>query len=116
MMDTLFGKPEDDISGPVKRLKWALSVNDQNKEPIHIDEEFETQLIRGRLPELNQLLNFCQSLNINLDWLFFNHGQPFRSERHDDEMREMINFANQRKEFRHSLLAKFYELKALYKV
>jgi len=116
MMNTLFGAPEDDLSGPVKRLKWALSVNEKSKKPIQFNGEFETQLIRGQLPEINNLVSCCKALNINLDWLFFNRGQPFRSERQDDDLREMINFATERKEFRHSLLAKFYELKALYRL
>lgn len=116
MMDQVFGAPTEDINGPVKRLKWALSINDQQKNPLTNQEELENQLVRGRLPELKSLLHICQVLNINLDWLFFNNGQPFRSERQDDELRDMINFAKQRKEFRHSLLAKFYELKALYRL
>ena len=116
MMDTLFGVSPDNTSGPVKRLKWVLAENEKRKTPVKIDESFETQLIRGVLPEINQLINCCSQLNINLDWLFYNRGQPYRSERQDDELREMIDFANKRKEFRHSLLAKFYELKALYKL
>jgi hypothetical protein len=116
MMDQLFGAPNNERIDAAKRLKWALDQYDQPHEPIPHREELENQLIRGKLPDLSDLLPLCQQLSINLDWVFFNHGQPFRAERQDHELREMINFANQRKEFRHSLLAKFYELRALYRV
>lgn len=115
MMDTLFGVSPDLTSGPVKRLKWILGENEKRKNPLRIDESFETQLIRGLLPETGPLIQACAQLNVNLDWLFYNRGQPYRSERQDDELREMIDFASQRKEFRYALLAKFYELRALYK-
>ena len=115
MMEQVFGTPTSDIHGPIKRLRWVLSLNDQEKNPLPQRENIEKQLQSEKLPPLDQIISCCSRLNLNLDWLFFNRGQPFIIERKDTEFREMINFAYKRKEFRHSLLAKFYELKALYK-